>query len=112
MNLVFYFDKLNELVAGRHNVGLAFGTSAPLYTSDKFTYWFSFKMILLVYVVYNFELQIKPPTSPEGRFTQILSVGIGGSALGPQFVAEALAPDNPPLKVMELLNMHNFSFIS
>lgn len=29
----------------------------------------------------------------------MLSVGIGGSALGPQFVAEALAPDNPPLKV-------------
>jgi glucose-6-phosphate isomerase len=27
-------------------------------------------------------------------------VGIGGSALGPQFVAEALAPDNPPLKVL------------
>ena len=26
-------------------------------------------------------------------------MGIGGSALGPQFVAEALAPDNPPLKV-------------
>lgn len=45
-------------------------------------------------------LQIKPPSSPEGRFTQILSVGIGGSALGPQFVAEALAPDNPPLKVL------------
>lgn len=44
-------------------------------------------------------LQIKPPSSPAGRFTQILSVGIGGSALGPQFVAEALAPDNPPLKV-------------
>ena len=44
--------------------------------------------------------QIKPPSSPEGRFTQILSVGIGGSALGPQFVAEALAPDNPPLKVI------------
>ncbi|RRT67183.1 hypothetical protein B296_00039491 [Ensete ventricosum] len=42
---------------------------------------------------------IKPPSSPAGRFTQILSVGIGGSALGPQFVAEALAPDNPPLKV-------------
>nr|DAD22075.1 TPA_asm: hypothetical protein HUJ06_023538 [Nelumbo nucifera] len=34
-----------------------------------------------------------------GRFTQVLSVGIGGSALGPQFVAEALAPDNPPLKI-------------
>lgn len=44
--------------------------------------------------------QIKPPSFPEGRFTQILSVGIGGSALGPQFVAEALAPDNPPLKVI------------
>ncbi|KAF7141047.1 hypothetical protein RHSIM_Rhsim06G0073600 [Rhododendron simsii] len=42
---------------------------------------------------------IKPPSSPEGRFTHILSVGIGGSALGPQFVAEALAPDNPPLKI-------------
>ncbi|XP_052623149.1 glucose-6-phosphate isomerase 1, chloroplastic [Lactuca sativa] len=43
--------------------------------------------------------KIKPPSSPEGRFTHILSVGIGGSALGPQFVAEALAPDNPPLKI-------------
>jgi glucose-6-phosphate isomerase len=51
----------------------------------------------------NSKLQIKPPSSPEGRFTQILSVGIGGSALGPQFVAEALAPDNPPLKVCEAL---------
>ncbi|XWS14935.1 hypothetical protein CRYUN_Cryun35bG0051100 [Craigia yunnanensis] len=30
---------------------------------------------------------------------KILSVGIGGSALGLQFVAEALAPDNPPLKI-------------
>nr|ACG29317.1 glucose-6-phosphate isomerase [Zea mays] len=37
--------------------------------------------------------------SPSGRFTSILSIGIGGSALGPQFVAEALAPDNPPLKI-------------
>ncbi|KAJ6814707.1 glucose-6-phosphate isomerase 1, chloroplastic [Iris pallida] len=43
--------------------------------------------------------KITPPSSPAGRFTQMLSVGIGGSALGPQFVAEALAPDNPPLKV-------------
>ncbi|XP_073000547.1 glucose-6-phosphate isomerase 1, chloroplastic-like [Typha latifolia] len=43
--------------------------------------------------------RIKPPSSPAGRFTQVLSVGIGGSALGPQFVAEALAPDNPPLKI-------------
>lgn len=46
-------------------------------------------------------MQIKPPSSPEGRFTQILSVGIGGSALGPQFVAEALAPDNPLLEVSD-----------
>ncbi|XP_062193407.1 glucose-6-phosphate isomerase 1, chloroplastic isoform X1 [Phragmites australis] len=37
--------------------------------------------------------------SPSGPFTSILSIGIGGSALGPQFVAEALAPDNPPLKI-------------
>lgn len=43
--------------------------------------------------------RIKPLSSPAGRFTQVLSVGIGGSALGPQFVAEALAPDNPPLKI-------------
>nr|GMD99559.1 glucose-6-phosphate isomerase 1, chloroplastic [Ipomoea batatas] len=41
--------------------------------------------------------KIRTPSG--GRFTQILSVGIGGSALGPQFVAEALAPDNPPLKI-------------
>lgn len=45
------------------------------------------------------DFQIKPPPTPVGRFTQVLSVGIGGSALGPQFVAEALSPDNPPLKV-------------
>ncbi|GJN33752.1 hypothetical protein PR202_gb22375 [Eleusine coracana subsp. coracana] len=37
--------------------------------------------------------------SPSGRFTSILSIGIGGSALGPQFVSEALAPDTPPLKI-------------
>ncbi|KAK6116099.1 hypothetical protein DH2020_008368 [Rehmannia glutinosa] len=41
--------------------------------------------------------KIRPPQ--KGNFTQILSIGIGGSALGPQFVAEALAPDNPPLKI-------------
>lgn len=46
-------------------------------------------------------LQIKPPL--KDRFTQILSIGIGGSALGPQFVAEALAPDNPPLKVFSVV---------
>lgn len=47
--------------------------------------------------VATFILQIRPPQ--QESFTQILSIGIGGSALGPQFVAEALAPDNPPLKV-------------
>ncbi|XP_051126513.1 glucose-6-phosphate isomerase 1, chloroplastic [Andrographis paniculata] len=41
--------------------------------------------------------KIRPPI--KDSFTQILSIGIGGSALGPQFVAEALAPDNPPLKI-------------
>ncbi|ELR97505.1 glucose-6-phosphate isomerase [Gloeocapsa sp. PCC 73106] len=40
---------------------------------------------------------IKPPGAP--KFTDILSVGIGGSALGPQFVSEALAPDFPPLNI-------------
>ena len=44
-------------------------------------------------------LQIKPPPCPAGRFTQVLSVGIGGSALGPQFVSEALAGTSPPLQV-------------
>ncbi|MDJ0588911.1 MAG: glucose-6-phosphate isomerase [Pleurocapsa sp. MO_226.B13] len=41
--------------------------------------------------------EIKPPTG--GKFTDILSIGIGGSALGPQFVAQALAPNDPPLKI-------------
>ncbi|HIK27914.1 MAG: glucose-6-phosphate isomerase [Oscillatoriaceae bacterium SKW80] len=36
---------------------------------------------------------IQPPNAP--KFTDILSIGIGGSALGPQFVADALAPDYP-----------------
>jgi glucose-6-phosphate isomerase len=40
---------------------------------------------------------IKPPTAP--KFTDIISIGIGGSSLGPQFVAEALAPDVPPLAI-------------
>jgi len=38
---------------------------------------------------------IRPPNAP--KFTDIIFVGIGGSALGPQFVAEALSPDFPPL---------------
>lgn len=33
------------------------------------------------------------------KFTDILSLGIGGSALGPEFVAEALATDFPPLNI-------------
>jgi len=40
---------------------------------------------------------IHPPQAP--RFTDILSIGIGGSALGPEFVAEALAPDFPLLGI-------------
>ncbi|MCJ2544351.1 glucose-6-phosphate isomerase [Thermostichus vulcanus] len=39
------------------------------------------------------------PASGGGRFTELLCVGIGGSALGPQFVAEALAPQHPPLNI-------------
>ncbi|WP_024544497.1 glucose-6-phosphate isomerase [Picosynechococcus sp. NKBG15041c] len=39
-------------------------------------------------------------TAPGGaKFTDILSIGIGGSALGPQFVAEALAAVDAPLKI-------------
>ena len=34
--------------------------------------------------------EIRPLSAP--KFTDILSIGIGGSALGPQFVDEALAP--------------------
>ncbi|MEM9163545.1 MAG: glucose-6-phosphate isomerase, partial [Cyanobacteria bacterium P01_F01_bin.4] len=33
------------------------------------------------------------------RFTDILSIGIGGSALGPEFVAQALGSVNPPLNI-------------
>lgn len=40
---------------------------------------------------------IHPPRA--NRFTDVISIGIGGSALGPEFVAEALAPDFPPLKI-------------
>jgi glucose-6-phosphate isomerase len=40
---------------------------------------------------------ICPPSG--GKFTDILSIGIGGSALGPQFVTQALAPENAPLKI-------------
>lgn len=40
---------------------------------------------------------IHPHLAPQ--FTDILSIGIGGSALGPQFVAQALAPEFPPLAI-------------
>lgn len=40
---------------------------------------------------------IHPPLAP--KFTDVLSIGIGGSALGPQFVDEALAADFPPLSI-------------
>lgn len=33
------------------------------------------------------------------KFTDIISIGIGGSALGPEFVAEAIAPIAPPLAI-------------
>jgi glucose-6-phosphate isomerase len=46
--------------------------------------------------------EIQPPSG--GKFTDILSIGIGGSALGPQFVAQALAPNNPPLAIHFLDN--------
>lgn len=40
---------------------------------------------------------VHPPEAP--KFTDILSIGIGGSALSPEFVAEALAPDFPPMAI-------------
>ncbi len=41
--------------------------------------------------------KIHPPLAP--KFTDILSIGIGGSSLGPQFVAEALSPLHPPMQI-------------
>ena len=39
-------------------------------------------------------------TAADGRkFTRVLVVGIGGSALGPQLVAQAITPANPPLAI-------------
>jgi len=40
---------------------------------------------------------IHPPSA--AHFTDILSIGIGGSALGPQFVAQCLAKADVPLKI-------------
>ncbi len=41
--------------------------------------------------------EIKPPQAD--KFTDLLCIGIGGSALGPQFVAEALAAYSPPMDI-------------
>ncbi|WP_263971756.1 glucose-6-phosphate isomerase [Leptolyngbya ohadii] len=41
--------------------------------------------------------EIRPTDA--AKFTDVLSIGIGGSALGPQFVAEALGSVNPPMQV-------------
>lgn len=40
---------------------------------------------------------IHPPDAP--KFTDVLSIGIGGSALGPQFVAEALGKLDAPMSI-------------
>jgi len=40
---------------------------------------------------------IRPPET--SRFTDLLSIGIGGSALGPQFVASALVQGRPALEI-------------
>ncbi len=40
---------------------------------------------------------ITPPAAE--RFTDVLSIGIGGSALGPQFVSKALAPTQPNVDI-------------
>jgi len=40
---------------------------------------------------------IHPPY--EAKFTDIISIGIGGSALGPQFVSDAIGPDIPALAI-------------
>jgi glucose-6-phosphate isomerase len=46
--------------------------------------------------------EIRPPQAV--KFTDVLSIGIGGSALGPQFVSEALAGNAPPLQIHFLDN--------
>lgn len=45
---------------------------------------------------------VKPPG--KARFTRVLSIGIGGSALGPQFVTEALGQKDDKLKLVFLDN--------
>lgn len=51
------------------------------------------------------EVQAGTVTAANGqKFTRVLVVGIGGSALGPQLVAHAITPDNPPLAISFLDN--------
>ncbi|MEO0648362.1 MAG: glucose-6-phosphate isomerase [Cyanobacteria bacterium J06650_10] len=50
--------------------------------------------------------EITPPE--EKRFTDILSVGIGGSALGPQFVSKALASAAPDINIHFIDNTDPF----
>jgi len=45
---------------------------------------------------------VKPAT--RARFTRVLSIGIGGSALGPQFIAEALAHHDDKMKLVFIDN--------
>ncbi len=42
---------------------------------------------------------ISPPDPEASHFTDVICIGIGGSALGPQFISQALAPIFPPLKL-------------
>ncbi|WP_395753399.1 glucose-6-phosphate isomerase [Prosthecobacter sp.] len=44
------------------------------------------------------------PTPAGQKFTRALIVGIGGSALGPQLVANAITPANPPMAISFLDN--------
>ncbi|MDR2340814.1 MAG: glucose-6-phosphate isomerase [Puniceicoccales bacterium] len=43
-------------------------------------------------------------TAEGKKFTHLLCIGIGGSALGPQLIADALMPENPPLEILFLDN--------
>jgi glucose-6-phosphate isomerase len=46
--------------------------------------------------------EIRPPHAP--KFTDIISIGIGGSALGPKFVDKALTSEAPPLNIQFIDN--------
>jgi glucose-6-phosphate isomerase len=46
--------------------------------------------------------EIHPPNAP--KFTDVLSIGIGGSALGPEFVADALGAIDAPMQIQFIDN--------